>query len=354
MITVNLQQLTKRFDPGLPDAAVHDLTLPIPAGQITVLLGPSGCGKTTTLKMIAGLLAPTAGDVTFDGRSVLEVPAEQRGAVMVFQNRLLFPFMNVGDNIGFGLKIRGVDSATIRRRVREMLERLHLPDIAQRRPQELSGGQQQRVALARALIVEPQVLLLDEPLANLDAHLRDDMQRLIRELQQQLEITTILVTHDQEEAVIMGDQIAVLFDGHLHQRGAPQDLYRRPADLRTARFFGGVNFVPGIRRGAGVETALGRLPVTGECPQPDGPCVVTVRPERLTLNGNTGGLAGRLVEARFRGTHAHFAVQVGACCFHVRERADQMSKYHVGAPVHVRLPEDGVWLLPPEEEKTNA
>jgi len=227
MTQVNLLQLGKAYS-GSDTYAVYDLTLDIASGRITALLGPSGCGKTTTLKMIAGLLPPTQGDITFDGQSVLGIPAERRGAVMVFQNYLLFPYMSVGENVGFGLKMRGVDQQTIRRKAAEMLDLVKLPGFEDRRPKQLSGGQQQRVALARALIVEPKVLLLDEPLSNLDAHLRDEMRELILSIQRQLGITTIFVTHDQEEAVVLADRIALIFDGRLHQFRPPERLLRTP------------------------------------------------------------------------------------------------------------------------------
>ncbi|MDA9930982.1 ABC transporter ATP-binding protein, partial [Alphaproteobacteria bacterium] len=193
MTTVNIDHLTKVY-PGQTEPSLDDLSLEIRSGELTALLGPSGCGKTTTMKMIAGLLVPTAGDVLFDGRSILHEKPEHRGVVMVFQNYLLFPYMSVADNIGFGLKMRKIDKTEIDRRVSEMLELVKLPDLGKRRPSELSGGQQQRVALARALIVQPNVLLLDEPLSNLDAHLRFEMRDLIRSLQQEIGITTIFVT----------------------------------------------------------------------------------------------------------------------------------------------------------------
>ena len=207
MTQVAIKELTKVY-PGADAPSVDNLTLDIGSGDLAALLGPSGCGKTTTMKMIAGLLPPTAGDVAFDGRSVLNDKPENRGVVMVFQNYLLFPYMSVADNIGFGLKMRKVPRGEIARRVGEMLELVRLPDLGARRPRELSGGQQQRVALARALIVKPRVLLLDEPLSNLDAHLRFEMRDLIRGLQQEMGITTIFVTHDQEEAVVLADRIA--------------------------------------------------------------------------------------------------------------------------------------------------
>ena len=191
MTHVSIQSLTKVY-PGATEPSLNKLSLEIESGELTALLGPSGCGKTTTMKMIAGLLAPTSGDVTFDGRSILADKPEHRGVVMVFQNYLLFPYMSVADNVGFGLKMRKVDKSEIDRRVADILALVKLPDLGKRRPSELSGGQQQRVALARALIVQPKVLLLDEPLSNLDAHLRIEMRDLIRSLQQEMGITTIL------------------------------------------------------------------------------------------------------------------------------------------------------------------
>lgn len=345
MITVQLHQLTKRFDPRKPYAAVHGLDLTFAPGEITVLLGPSGCGKTTTLKMIAGLLHPTAGDITFDGESALATPAERRGAVMVFQNRLLFPYMTIGENVGFGLTIRGVAKTIVRRRVEEMLERVQLPGVADRRPHELSGGQQQRVALARALIVEPKVLLLDEPLSNLDAHLRDEMRELLLDLQHQFRITTLLVTHDQQEAVVMGDHIALMFAGRLRQVDRPSAFYRRPVDVQTARFFGGVNFIPATRQGDRVETPLGNFPAPASCALA-GDCLATVRPEALRLEP---GQQGRVTSALYLGTATRFKVQHNGLEIVVEDEAASVERFHVGDSVGIRIPEDKVWLLPPEE-----
>ncbi|SVA92633.1 uncharacterized protein METZ01_LOCUS145487, partial [marine metagenome] len=203
-----LSNLSQHY-PNTEQPALDRLNLDIESGQLNALLGPSGCGKTTAMKMIAGILMPTGGDILFDGDSVLSTPAERRGAVMVFQNYLLFPYMSVGDNVGFGLKMARVDKSTIKKKVLEMLELVQLPGVEDRKPSQLSGGQQQRIALARALIVEPKILLLDEPLSNLDAHLRDEMRELIRGIQRKMGITTVFVTHDQEEAVMLADKIAL-------------------------------------------------------------------------------------------------------------------------------------------------
>ena len=347
MTQVNLLQLSKAY--GTTETyAVYNLTLDMASGQITALLGPSGCGKTTTLKMIAGLLHPTQGDVTFDGQSVLGISAERRGAVMVFQNYLLFPYMSVGENVGFGLKMRGVDKQTIRGKVADILDLVKLPGLEERRPKQLSGGQQQRVALARALIVEPKVLLLDEPLSNLDAHLRDEMRELILNIQRQLGITTIFVTHDQEEAVVLADTIALMFDGRLQQFDYPNAFYERPSSVRTARFFGGVNFLEGEKQGESVETALGTFHVNAR-EIADGPVVITVRPENLRL-GEDGENA---IQARIRshvyvGTHTRFKAEAGESEFEIVAEASSVERFRDGEVLPLKFPADRIWLVPPE------
>ncbi|MCA9961824.1 MAG: ABC transporter ATP-binding protein, partial [Anaerolineales bacterium] len=329
--------------------AVDDLTLTAPCGKITALLGPSGCGKTTILKMIAGLLPPDSGEIAFNGRSILPFPAEKRGAVMVFQNHLLFPYMNVADNVGFGLKMRGEDKTTIRQRVNEMLELVHMAAYAQRLPRQLSGGQQQRVALARALVVAPKVLLLDEPLSNLDAHLRYEMRELIFNLQRQLDITTIFVTHDQEEAVILADQIALLFDGQLQQVGEPQDFYERPSSAAIARFFGGVNFIPGHQWGAQVETTLGVF-VPACTHLPDGPVLLTIRPENVQLcaGEEDNVVNGRILSHVYAGTHTRFKVATDDPALPPLEiiaPATANKQFAEGTAVTLYFPPDKIWLL---------
>jgi ABC-type Fe3+/spermidine/putrescine transport system ATPase subunit len=349
MTQVHLYGLTKVFHGQEDVQAVKNLDLEIASGKITALLGPSGCGKTTTLKMIAGLLRPTNGDITFDGESVLGIPAEKRGAAMVFQNYLLFPYMSVGDNVGFGLRMRHVDRETIKKRVAEMLELVRLAGYEDRRPKQLSGGQQQRVALARALIIEPKVLLLDEPLSNLDAHLRDEMRDLILSIQRQLGITTIFVTHDQEEAVVLADMIALMFDGRLHQFDLPHTFYERPRSVRVARFFGGVNFLEGEKRGERVETPLGALHVN---PQDigDGPVVVTVRPENLRL-GEAGenAIQARIHSHVYVGTHTRFKVGADGWQFEVVAEAASVERFRDGETLPLTFPRDKIWLVPSEE-----
>jgi ABC-type Fe3+/spermidine/putrescine transport system ATPase subunit len=303
------------------------------------------------MKMIAGLLKPTAGDILFDGRSVLSIPAEKRGAVMVFQNYLLFPYMSVGDNVGFGLKMRGVDKETIRKKVAEMLELVRLPGIEDRRPKQLSGGQQQRVALARALIVEPQILLLDEPLSNLDAHLRDEMRELILNIQQQMGITTVFVTHDQEEAVILANKIALIFEGELQQYDPPDKFYECPATERIARFFGGVNFLPGTLRQKVFESDVGRFDAA-RVEVGDGRAVLSIRPEAIEVhpNGQTDNVVqGRVTSHVYVGTHTRYKVVVGEHELQVVTDPEAVRTYQDGDLVHLHFPPNKIWLLPAED-----
>jgi ABC-type Fe3+/spermidine/putrescine transport system ATPase subunit len=349
MTQVKLHQLNKVFAGREQVHAVQDLDLVIDSGKITALLGPSGCGKTTTLKMIAGLLQPSGGDITFDGGSVLAIPPEKRGAAMVFQNYLLFPYMSVGDNVGFGLRMRHVDKTTIGTRVAEMLDLVRLPGYEERRPKQLSGGQQQRVALARALIIEPEVLLLDEPISNLDAHLRDEMRELILAIQRQTGITTIFVTHDQEEAVVLADQIALMFDGRLHQFDSPNTFYERPASVRVARFFGGTNFLAGTKNGLHVETAVGNLNVNSQEIE-DGPVVVTIRPENLRLGIEGENVAqARVLSHVYVGTHTRFRVQSGNHEFEIVADASSVERFEDGQILPLQFPREKIWLVPPDD-----
>lgn len=353
MTQVHLRHLSKQYDED--DHAVFDLNLEIPSGSITALLGPSGCGKTTTLKMIAGLLTPTAGDITFDARSMLGIAAEKRGAVMVFQNHLLFPYMTVAENVGFGLKMRRYPTREIQTRVADMLKLVHLSGFEKRRPKQLSGGQQQRVALARALIVEPAVLLLDEPLSNLDAHLRDEMRELILDIQRQLQVTTIFVTHDQQEAVLLADRIALLFEGRLQQYAPPKLFYEQPVSVRVARFFGGSNFLPGRKSGTTIETVLGTFQGRRQV-LPDGPATLTIRPESLQLDaGQTHNTVAADIEAViYLGTHTRLKVRAAGHPFEVVGSAVEGQHYHRGQQVNLYFPPEHIWLVPPDASSETA
>lgn len=242
MSRITINNLTKKFD---NKTVLKNLNLEVEAEEMVALLGPSGCGKTTTLKLISGLLAADSGDIKFGGSSVVDLPTEKRGAVLVFQENLLFPHLSIEDNIAFGLKMAGVDRKIRKKRVKELLDLVNLQGYQKRMPNELSGGQQQRIALARALAINPQVLLLDEPISNLDANLREEMRELIKKIHEEENMTTIFVTHDREEALLVADRIAVMKGGNLEQIGTPEELYRKPVNKYVANFFGQANYIEG-------------------------------------------------------------------------------------------------------------
>ena len=242
MVTIDLKELTKRFGEVI---ACDKIDLHVEDGELFTLLGPSGCGKTTILRCIAGFYTPEEGDVFFDKTNMTRVPPNHRNTGMVFQNYAIWPHMKVFDNVAFGLKIRKVPKETIRKKVEDILELVRLGGLAGRTPFQLSGGQQQRVALARALVIEPTVLLLDEPLSNLDAKLRVEMRHEIKRIQKEFGITTVYVTHDQEEALSISDRIAVMELGHIRQVDSPVDIYEEPDNLFVADFIGSSTFIPG-------------------------------------------------------------------------------------------------------------
>jgi ABC-type Fe3+/spermidine/putrescine transport system ATPase subunit len=245
MARLDITDLSKRYG---GQWAVENVTLDVPQGEFLVLLGPSGCGKTTTLRMIAGFVQPSGGAIRIGPRDVTDLPPWKRNTGMVFQSYALFPHMSVAANVGFGLEMRKVPKAEIAPRVAEALRLVRLDRYSERYPRELSGGQQQRVALARALAIRPDVLLLDEPLSNLDAKLREEVRIEIRELQQRLGLTTVMVTHDQEEALTVADRLVVMAEGRVRQIGTQQDLYERPADRFVASFVGRSTFLEGEAR----------------------------------------------------------------------------------------------------------
>jgi spermidine/putrescine transport system ATP-binding protein len=282
---IELVSLTKRF----VEVAVDNLDLVIASGEFFSLLGPSGCGKTTTLRLIAGFEQPTEGTVLLDGVDVTNVAANKRNVNTVFQSYALFPFLDVRENVGFGLRNRGVDKATIRRRVDEVLDLVHMSAYEKRRPGQLSGGQQQRVALARALVLDPAVLLLDEPLGALDAKLRRSLKVELKALQERVGITFLYVTHDQEEALTMSDRLAVMRAGKIVQMGGPHEIYDAPADTYVADFLGVSNLmeVDVIERGpgAGCKVKLGDFVLAADFGGEDAPdrAHAVIRPERVRI-----------------------------------------------------------------------
>jgi iron(III) transport system ATP-binding protein len=305
MASIALKGLTKTFNAGDDaPAAVADLSLDIKDNQFVTLLGPSGCGKTTTLRMIAGYVAPDAGTIHVDGKLVSSptavVPPDQRGMGMVFQNYAVWPHKTVYENVVFGLKLRRMPAELARQKVGETLALVNLTGLERRYPNELSGGQQQRVALARSLVVEPKILLLDEPLSNLDAKLREQMRVELKKLQRRIGITFVYVTHDQAEALALSDHVAVIHGGRLQQYGTPQEVYARPSNRLVADFMGLVNLLPG--KVADIEGRLCRIEVAGklklDIPLPPGvnrgdSVEVAIRPENIRLNVGDEGRGGR-------------------------------------------------------------
>jgi ABC-type Fe3+/spermidine/putrescine transport system ATPase subunit len=346
MTTLTLVNLTREYTPGI--SAISGLDLTIEEGQLMVLLGPSGCGKTTTLRLIAGLIRPTQGDVLFDGSSVLDVPPERRSIGMVFQEASLFPFLTVGQNIAFGLKMRKLPPQEIAKQVGAALAAVQLEGYENRQPDQLSGGQRKRVALARALVIRPKLLLLDEPLTNLDQSLRGDLREMIRSLQREAGITTLFVTHDQTEAVAIADRIALLMDGRLRQTGRPQDFYERPADASVARFFGSDNFIPGIKQGQVVRTALGPLSVSASAVA-DGPVLLTIRAEAIKIgtNGNNTFKA-QVHSSHFQGSTAYLKIGIAETI--LRLATPPFSSFADGDEIDLHLPPERIGVLPPMEE----
>ena len=281
MARLQLTGLTKTYGDF---RAVADVDLDIAQGELVVLLGPSGCGKTTTLRMIAGFIAPTAGEIRLGGEDITRRPPWKRNTGLVFQSYALFPHLTVAQNVAFGLRMRKIPEAQAASRVAEALRLVRLEGLAERLPRELSGGQQQRVALARALVIEPDILLLDEPLSNLDAKLRHEVRVEIRELQKKLGLTTVMVTHDQEEALTMADRLVVMSDGQVQQVGSQRELYESPANQFVAGFVGRTNFLRGRVEAPGVFRSESGLPIRCRDDAPVGGRVLALRPERLTLS----------------------------------------------------------------------
>jgi putative spermidine/putrescine transport system ATP-binding protein len=284
---LTLDRLVRRFG---SHNAVDQVSLEVAPGELVVLLGPSGCGKTTTLRLIAGFTAPDAGDIRLDGRSIVALPPHKRDMGIVFQSYALFPHLSVARNIAFGLEMRHAGAAATRARVAEMLRLVRLEAFASRLPRQLSGGQQQRVALARALAIHPRALLLDEPLSNLDAALRQDMAREIRLLQQARGITTIMVTHDQTEAMALADRLVLMHDGKVQQIGPPEALHLRPANPFVARFIGGANIVCG-RVDTGTHLLLPDGPPIGLAARysASGAVSLALRPDSIRLGAPGNG-----------------------------------------------------------------
>ena len=329
--------------------AVHELNLHVDRGEILSILGPSGCGKTTTLRMIAGLETPTSGSILSNGRDITTLPARARNMGMVFQNYALFPHLDVFENIAFGLKTRRLDTATIQQRVAKALSNVRMEGYERRPVHQLSGGQQQRIALARALAIEPEVLLLDEPLSNLDPSLREELRDQIRSIIRELNVTTVFVTHDQQEALALADRVAIMETGVCRQVGKPEDVYNRPADAFVAHFLGKANLLPGKLVGLGEDA------------------VVMVRPENVMIRpspaasrrplplGEVGARSapgeGRsfdvmVVKATFEGALVHYLLDLNGIFLTAQEFHHGQQSLKPGDSVFISIPADRYHVLP--------
>ena len=341
---VKLEHLSKIYqDPksGKDFYAVHDVDLEIAPGSFITLLGPSGCGKTTTLRMIAGFESPDEGEIYLGGEPINALTPNKRDTAMVFQSYALFPHYNVFDNVAYGLRLRKVSKEEIGRRVTEILRLVELSGMELRMTNQLSGGQQQRVALARALVVQPGVLLFDEPLSNLDAKLRVQMRTEIRRIQQQLGITAVYVTHDQSEAMSISDQIILMRRGVIEQMGSPMDIYYHPKNEFVADFIGECNFLPGWVLGyqdhiASVRVGDAMVKVEAEhAPSQTELCKIVLRPEAIEL-GDTGDLPCKVEMSCFMGSYQNYHVRVGETLVKIADNCPVNKKiYRVGDTAYI-------------------
>src|SRR5262245_30982634 len=349
MAGITIRGLSKSFGANAEVAAVNDISLEIKDNSFVTLLGPSGCGKTTTLRLIAGYIIPDEGTIEVDGRVISSpgavVPPEARGMGMVFQNYAIWPHKTVYENVVFGLKLRKVAAAEAKKKVTEALALVNLAGLEQRYPNELSGGQQQRVALARSLVVEPKILLLDEPLSNLDAKLRERMRTELKELQRRTGITFVYVTHDQAEALALSDRIAVIQLGKLQQFGTPLEVYTKPANRMVADFMGLVNLLPGkvrdVRNGAGTIELAGNLVIEAGALGGAGAgesVDVSIRPENIRLHAPsaTPGTRAKITGHVFLGNISEYyaALPSGQV---LRVQTHPLDRFEVGADVAVEI-----------------
>jgi putative spermidine/putrescine transport system ATP-binding protein len=329
--TVELQNVIKEYPGG--NRALTGVNLTIRPGEFVALLGPSGCGKTTALRTLAGLEQATDGHILIDGEDVVDVPVNKRDIGMVFQAYSLFPHMTVRENVEFGLRMRKVDAAKRKARAEEALELVGLAQLSSRYAHQLSGGQQQRVALARALVTRPRVLLLDEPLSALDAKVRVQLRDEIRRIQTELGITTLFVTHDQEEALAVADRVAVMKDGNIEQIGTPEELYTSPVSAFVANFVGLSNQIPADLDG-GLVTVLGKRVELINAPMPDGPVTAFVRPEDVVIDDK--GFAATVITSAFLGSLRRTQVRLGDG-YVLSFQHDVSDALQPGDVVHLRL-----------------
>lgn len=355
-IGVHVDGVSKRFAHRVKGEiyAARNVMLDVRPGELLTLLGPSGCGKTTTLRMIAGFETPDAGRIRFGGQDVTDLPANQRNIGFVFQNYALFPHLSVFENVAYGLRVRGHNDDVVKKSVGEVLALVGLSGYEQQFSGQISGGEQQRVALARAIVIRPRVLLFDEPLSNLDAKLRVQMRQEIRDLQRRLGITTVYVTHDQEEAMAVSDRIAVMQSGSVVQEGSAEDLYHRPTSRFVAQFVGRMNLIPGGVTEIAGETvkvaALGTMLSArspSKIPAPGDRVQMIVRPEAIEIaRGDEGPLRATIVSRSFLGEKIEYTVRcAGEILQVVRYNTGPSEIIPDGTPISLRFAEDAVTVL---------
>jgi iron(III) transport system ATP-binding protein len=334
--------------------AVNNVSLEIQKGELVTLLGPSGCGKTTTLRLIAGFEFPTRGEIVLDGNKINNLPPNKRDMSMVFQSYAIFPHLNVYENIAYGLNVQHLNQNEIKKRLAKVLDLVKLSGLENRAPNQLSGGQQQRVALARALVMEPKVLLMDEPLSNLDAKLREQMRTEIRRIQKTLDITSVYVTHDQIEAMTLSDKVVIMNQGIIEQIGTPVEVYRFPNSRFVADFIGKANFIPGVVKGkkdAGwtVEALGNQFDLTGVKRELSSGMKVTliVRPEMVTVRRNGGKFNGILHRAFYLGNVIDYEIEIaGQIISGVESDPHRMELFPDETQVTVDFAEDCIQVLP--------
>ena len=341
---VEFKNISKRYGTDkAASLAVDSISFEIPKGSLTTILGPSGCGKTTTLRMIAGLESPTSGQIIMDGKDVTTLGPAERNVSMMFQSYALFPHMSVLDNVMYGLKMSGISKDEAQTKASDALKNVGLTGFNERLPSELSGGQQQRVALARALVLEPGVLLFDEPLSNLDARLRREMREEIRGLQQRLNLTVAYVTHDQSEALAVSDQIIVMDHGIIAQRGTPQDLYERPQSEFVAGFMGEAMLFPAEPIEGG-QVKVGSMRIIPRNAIPAGKIKVAVRPEAWHIEKSGAGMPAKLVKLAYLGNNYEytFDTELGSIFVVSPDLTDVLQ---LGEVVHLQLASHGVSVV---------
>ncbi|TXT50100.1 MAG: iron(III) transport system ATP-binding protein [Spirochaetes bacterium] len=356
---VSLQRLTKIFksmDGSGEVVAVNDISLDIKTGELVTILGPSGCGKTTTLRMVAGFEFPTAGSILIGGKDVAPVPPNKRGISMVFQSYALFPHLNIYENIAYGLRVQKLPASEIAGRTRAILELMQLTSMQRRYPSQVSGGQQQRIALARAIVIEPSVLLFDEPLSNLDAKLREYMRDELRKLQKRLGITSLYVTHDQEEAMAISDRIVIMQDGVIRQVGSPRAIYEHPESIFVATFMGKANILPAEILGRDGEAALVdlagsrlKIPNPGHAAPKAGKGNLVVRPEAVKIvhvESADASLKGKIERMTYFGNIARYEIPVLGTTILAERYNPQGARLHEeGETVGVSFEMDSVRIL---------